>query len=36
MVWGLADRFVDEVIEIYLTREHAEPHCARCWPTSPE
>jgi hypothetical protein len=24
MVWGLADRFVDEVIEIYLTREHAE------------
>ena len=24
MVWGLADRFVDEVIEVYLTREQAE------------
>ena len=24
MLWGLADRFVDEVIELYRSREQAE------------
>jgi hypothetical protein len=24
MLWGLADRFVDEVIELYCSREQAE------------
>jgi hypothetical protein len=24
VLWGLTDRFVDEVIEVYRTREHAE------------
>jgi len=24
MLWGLADRFVDEVIEVYRSREQAE------------
>jgi hypothetical protein len=24
MLWGLTDRFVDEVIQVYRSREHAE------------
>jgi hypothetical protein len=36
MLWGLADRFVDEVIELYGSREQAERALAAVLSDEPE
>ncbi|HKP17710.1 MAG TPA: hypothetical protein VJT84_04465 [Gaiellaceae bacterium] len=36
MLWGLADKFVDDVIEIYQSREQAERALRRVLADEPE
>ncbi len=36
MLWGLADRFVDEVVQVYRSREQAERALAAVLTDEPE